>query len=221
MSDAFLKLRSVTTLLLVAAPALVALPASAQGIYRIVGPDGRVTYSDRPPPANQQAPGVHGQGGGSAVGPATAPLPYALRQASGRYPVTLYTGADCSPCTAGMAYLEKRGIPFSEKTVTSNADIQALQRLSGGSSLPVLTIGSQQMRGFSEQEWKQYLDAAGYPAQSTLPAGYRRPEASPVVAEAPAPAQAATPQRQAAPGTSRESSAPAPVSVTPPTGIRF
>ena len=30
---------------------LAALSASAQGVYRIVGPDGRVTYSDQPPPA--------------------------------------------------------------------------------------------------------------------------------------------------------------------------
>ena len=31
---------------------LLAAPVMAQGVYRIVGPDGRVTFSDQPPPAD-------------------------------------------------------------------------------------------------------------------------------------------------------------------------
>ena len=31
------------------------LSAQAQGVYRIVGPDGKVTFSDQPPPANTSA----------------------------------------------------------------------------------------------------------------------------------------------------------------------
>lgn len=220
MSDAVSPLRSVAALML-AASALAALPAVAQGVYRMVGPDGRVTYSDTPPANDQPTQPVSGGGSTSTGGASAATLPYALRQATSRYPVTLYTGADCNPCKSGMAYLDKRGIPFAEKTVTSNADIQALQRLSGSNSLPVLTIGSQQMRGFSEAEWKQYLDAAGYPAQSALPAGYRRPAASPVVDQAQAPAAGTPGARPPLATTSRDSSAPAPVPVTPPTGIRF
>jgi hypothetical protein len=45
-----------------------------------------------------------------------------------------------------------------------------------------LTIGAQQIKGFSELEWLQYLDAAAYPASSALPASYRRPTATPLVA---------------------------------------
>ena len=36
--------------------ALMALPVLAQGVYRIVGPDGRVTFSDQPPPTEAQRP---------------------------------------------------------------------------------------------------------------------------------------------------------------------
>jgi glutaredoxin len=207
---------------LLAVAGLVALPALGQGVYRIVGPDGRVTYSDQPPPANTQARPVTGAGAPAAASQ-TAALPFALRQTSSRYPVTLYTSAECNPCRSGIAYLERRGIPFTERTVETNADIQALQRLSGETTLPLLTVGSQQLRGFAESDWKQYLDAAGYPAESALPPGYRRAAATPLVSAAEAqpsaaPAQPRQPARAAPPQTNSEPASPP---VTPPSGIRF
>jgi hypothetical protein len=39
-------------------------------------------------------------------------------------------------------------MPFEERTVKSNEEIEALQRLSGQTSLPLLTIGSQQLKGY-------------------------------------------------------------------------
>ena len=41
--------------------------------------------------------------------------------------------------------LSARGVPFTEKTVTSNEDVEALKRLGGTSSVPFLTIGGQQL----------------------------------------------------------------------------
>ncbi|TNF61754.1 MAG: glutaredoxin family protein [Burkholderiales bacterium] len=204
--------------LLTAFAGLVALPALAQGVYRYVGPDGSVTFSDQPPPASTPARTVGGASSDASAARSPA-LPFALRQASSRYPVVIYTSAQCNPCRTAIAYLEQRGIPFTEKTVETNADIEALQRLSGGNSLPVLTVGRQQMRGFTATEWKQYLDAAGYPEQSALPAGYRRPAATPLVAVSPVPATR-EPAGTAAEGTPA-SSEPAAIPVTPPPGIRF
>ena len=39
---------------------LAASPAAAQPLYKYVGPDGKVQYSDRPPPAGQKAEKVTG-----------------------------------------------------------------------------------------------------------------------------------------------------------------
>src|SRR5690606_9609631 len=118
--------------------------------------------------------------GGAATG-GTA-LPFELRQVVSRYPVVLYSGNDCAPCNSGRNLLNARGIPYTEKTVTTSEDIEALKRLAGEASLPFLTIGGQRLRGFSDAEWTQYLNAAGYPAQSALPSGYRRAAPSPLVA---------------------------------------
>jgi hypothetical protein len=78
--------------------------------------------------------------------------------------------------------LSSRGIPFAERTVVSPEDIASLQRISGENSLPFLTIGGQRIKGYSDLEWTQYLDAAGYPRTSMLPSGYRPAPASPLVA---------------------------------------
>jgi glutaredoxin len=169
---------------------MAASVAQAQTVYRIVGADGKVTFSDKPP-ANEQQGKVSTTGVGAAAAASGAALPFELRQVVSKYPVTLYTSADCAPCAAGRTMLTSRGIPFSERTVSSNEDIAALQKLSGQSSLPVLTIGAQRVKGFSDVEWGQDLDAAGYPATSQLPATYRNPPASPLVSvQKPAPAKA-------------------------------
>ena len=196
---------------------LVSVAALAQGVYRIVGPDGRVSYSDQPPPAANAKPVVSGAPG--AAGGASAQLPFGLRQVASRYPVVLYTSAECAPCNSGRNLLNARGIPYSEKTINTFEDGEALKRLSGQASLPFVTIGSQQIKGYSDSEWTQFLDAAGYPKQSALPSAYRRAAPTPLVAVAPAAAPAPATTAQSKPA---ETPAPSVVPpVTNPAGIRF
>lgn len=195
--------------------ALAGTAAMAQGVFRHVGPDGRVTFSDQPPAGTAPA-AAPGSGPAAATG---AELPFALRQTAQRYPVTLYTTTNCQPCDRGRDWLRERGIPFAEKTVTSNDDIDAFQKLSGGTQLPHLTVGPQALPGFSSPQWAQYLDAAGYPKTSALPRTYRAPAASPLV-NAPAPRAASAPPPAEAPA------APPPVAPSGPSpqnpaGIRF
>lgn len=193
--------------------------ANAQQIYRIVGQDGRVTFSDKAP-----LEGAARVGGATALavpvsGAVNGALPFELRQAASRYPVTLYTGPACDPCLSGRALLTARGIPFAEKTVTTPDDIEALKRLGGSPSLPFLTIGGQQLKGFSETEWVQFLDAAGYPKTSQLPTSYTPPPSTSLVTAQ----QAVAPVRAAAPVPSPRVAGPAPATATAdnPAGIQF
>jgi glutaredoxin len=190
--------------------------ANAQQIFRIVGSDGRVTFSDQQPldPGNRAGPAKAVPLGGAATD--NSALPFELRQAATRFPVTLYSGPDCGPCGQGRAMLSSRGIPFGERTVATNDDIEALKRVSGAASLPFLTVGGQQIKGFSETEWAQFLDAAGYPRTSQLPANYVR--------RAPTPLVAVQEPQQARPEASSPSAAapgPAPAPVDNPAGIKF
>ncbi|WPH22647.1 glutaredoxin family protein [Variovorax paradoxus] len=198
-----------------AALLLIAAGAMAQPIYRNVDKNGKVTFSDRAPTASTEAAAAPQAG---ITAPANAGLPYELRQVAQRYPVTLYSSEECAPCGTARSLLVTRGIPFEERTVKSNQDVEALQRLSNQASLPLLTIGSQQLKGYSDAAWSQYLDAAGYPKSNSLPAGYRNPPARPLVALQPAPAAREPEQPAPAPPAAPAPSGPSPSN---PAGIKF
>lgn len=198
---------------------MLAGTAAAQGLYRHADANGRVTYSDRPPAVGSAAPARS-----AATPPANSggpALPYALRQTQQRYPVTLYTRDGCEPCATGRTLLQTRGIPFQELTVNTPQDAGALQRLSGENSLPLLTVGSQQLKGFSDSEWSRYLDAAGYAGSVQLPAGYQNPPAQPMVAANAAPTAAPAPTDTPARRELEASTPPAGPTADNPAGIRF
>ena len=192
---------------------LVGLPAQAQ--YKVVGPDGKVTYTDRaPPPSTAKVTSLGSRA--IASGPTDPALPLELRDPAAKYPVTLYTvtGA-CEPCQSARQLLRQRGIPYGEKQVQTPEDSEALERLSGGRDAPTLAIGSQMMRGLAPEVWGSYLDAAGYPRESRLPTTYQYAAATPIVERR----EAAAAARPAAAASRADApTAPAPAS---PTGIKF
>ncbi len=214
----FIAAHALSTLAIAVLWGTFSFQAGAQQMYRIVGPDGKVTFSDTPPAAAANAKVTAGRGGrvpGDDAG-GSASLPLELRSAASKYPVTLYTSKECAPCNSGRSMLQARGIPFTEKTVETTQDVDAFKRLSGENSLPMATVGGQQLKGYSDQEWGQYLDAAGYPKTSLLPANYRRPAPSPLVAVVEAPVAAAP--KPEAPAPRAAAPAPAPAN---PAGIKF
>jgi glutaredoxin len=171
----------------------------AQPVYRSVGPDGRVVFSDKPmasaPGSTARGrPGNEGENAANRPDASAAPaatatpnpgvalngLPFELRQVASRYPVTLYTSTPCAPCDAGRTLLRQRGVPFIERQIKTNEDIEALAKLSGDAGMPFLSIGGKPVKGFSDGEWHGYLDAAGYPSVSQLPASYRGPDPTPL-----------------------------------------
>lgn len=196
--------------------AVLAASPALQAQYKVVGPDGRVTYTDRPAPSAQAQPLRLGNSDGPAP---VDTLPFELRAPAARFPVTLYTTTACNPCDQARSYLRQRGIPLREKTITSPADTKAWEPLGLGSELPVVRIGQQVHRGFQQSVWATDLDLAGYPAISRLPAGYRAWEATPLAGvplpETPAPPPAPTdrPRIETPP-------APPPTDPAPP-GFRF
>lgn len=160
-------------------PALLSglLAPAAWGAYKIVGPDGRITYTDRPPAGEAVQTLGKPRAGVSAVA-----LPYELQQVVNRHPVTLYTARDCAVCEASRQLLQSRGVPYTEKTVDTPEDVSAFNAQENSNKLPTLKVGGKQIIGLQPSEWNAYLDAAGYPQQSKLPHGYAQPAATPLVA---------------------------------------
>lgn len=144
---------------------MIAGVAHAQ-TYRWVDKEGKVHYGDRPPASAVGS--VQERKLGAPAADKT--LPYGLQQAVTNFPVTLYVSADCKEgCSEGRDYLKSRGIPFSEKSIATNEDIDALKKLVGGNEavVPVLIVGSKQSKGWLQSDWQRLLDAAGYPKGPT------------------------------------------------------
>ena len=192
---------------------LGAAAALAQAQYKVIQPDGSVTYTDRPPTASNARVTNLGRSGVAAA-PGDSALPAELRIAATKHPVTLYASFNCVPCENGRRFLQQRGVPYIERLVSSEDDAAALERLVSGRTVPSLSVGAQPLRGFSEADWTTYLDAAGYPRENKLPAGWKPPQARPLVERASPPAAAPEP----APAPAAQTPEPPP---TAPGRIRF
>ena len=184
---------------LLAAALLLAPALPAMALYKVVQPDGSITYTDRPPAPGSGRIITLGRNAAPAPGTAEVLMPTELRQAAQRYPVTLYTAPDCTPCDSGRRLLQQRGVPYRERVVTSEEDAAALERTVGGRTVPALTIGAQPLRGLSETDWHAFLDVAGYPRESRLPRGWQLPPPAPLVERVPARPAAQEPPPAAVP----------------------
>jgi hypothetical protein len=150
-------------LLAVAACAL-AWPVSAQ-TYRWVDKDGKVHYTDHPPPP-AEARSLERKRLDASVVESGAGTSFETRRAAADFPVTLYVAADCgAPCASGRQFLAARRIPYGEKSIATPADLAAYKKATGADalSLPTLQVGGKVQKGFQEELWGGLLEAAGYP----------------------------------------------------------
>ena len=133
--------------------------------YRWVDPAGRTVISDTPPPGRAHSVAKAGASDGNTDG-----LPYAAKKAAEDFPVTLFTSADCvSQCKDARDLLNIRGVPFTEKMVQKQEDLDELKQLVGDAYVPALKVGKQSFRGFETGAYNNLLDLAGYP--KTAPYG--------------------------------------------------
>ena len=184
--------------------------AQEKQLYRYTDADGKVVYSDTPPPAS--AKNVQPKKIGANVIETNA-MPLAAQQASERFPVTLYT-FDCGdPCQSAAALLNRRGVPFTTVNVSDPAGAAKLMALTGANVAPVLQVGDKLVsKGLAEARWQAMLDDAGYPRTPPLRkfapgtgsepppvAANTRPPAPSAAPPAPAPSPAPAPAAAAAP----------------------
>lgn len=134
--------------------------------YRWTAKSGETVYSDQPPPTGIHYEKLEDHSQGNDV-----QIPYATRQAMEKYPVTLYTTANCKEsCVRARTLLNRRGIPFSEKMLTNADEFAEITAQMGSENfIPGLKVGSQNFPGYEANSWNNLLDLAGYP--KTAPYG--------------------------------------------------
>jgi hypothetical protein len=134
--------------------------AQVQQVYRYIDTEGRVVYSDKPPPPSARDAQAKRIGSNSIE---TSDLSFATQQAQERYPVVLYTFACGVVCDTAQGVLNKRGVPHTVIDVSQGDGAERLKKLSGGLDAPTVQVGDQYATGFNEGKWQSMLTDAGYP----------------------------------------------------------
>jgi glutaredoxin len=137
------------------------LALAQQQVFRYIDKDGRVVYTDSAPPADARSVQQKRLGGNFIE---TSELPYALRVAQQRNPVTLYSGPCGTLCEQARALLNRRGVPHHDIDPSQPGESQRMKLVTGDLQVPVLIVGSAVLlKGFEEDRWQVALDQAGYP----------------------------------------------------------
>ncbi len=160
-----------------ATEAPVKLQTQAQQVYRWLDKDGRVVYSDQPPPTDAKQPTTKRLG---STGANNEELGYAVTEAARKSPVTLFVNSCGEACDKARKILSDRGVPHTTKNPELTKEIgDELKRLSGEMNVPFMVIGDAAMRGFEENAWNLALDNAGYPRPGVLTRKTKAKEAAP------------------------------------------
>jgi len=149
-----------------------ALGAHAQ-VYRWLDEKGRLHAGDTPPPSARDVEKVR-----VAPTPTEPVEPYALQVARKNNPVTLYSTRNCPLCDRARELLKARGVPFSEKSVVTDQQVEELERVVGRNAVPSLVVGTKIQDGFADSLYEAMLDGAGYPKKGALPARKQEPAAA-------------------------------------------
>ena len=153
-------MRKLLLLALALAPAMI----QADTIYKSVGPDGRVTYSQKPPAGDKVEKTLTYENL-----PAT-PLPDSVlryrdelqksmskrladaARNDGGAPV-LFTAVWCGYCRQAKAYLAGKGISYREYDVETPDGMRAFAAAGGARGVPVLLWKGRRVQGFSRDAY--------------------------------------------------------------------
>jgi glutaredoxin len=152
-------------LLLVLAPALVAV-AQAQTtttLYRSVGPDGKVSFSDRPnPQAREQKQLRVTTLPGSELSPETLAfieeMKTASKDRSAPVPskgVVIYTATWCGYCRRALAFLNANGIAYQNWDIDTPEGAASFARVGGRRGVPALFVDGERLNGYTTEAYTE------------------------------------------------------------------
>lgn len=156
----------IRALAIAAATLAFAALASAQVFYKSVGPDGKVTYSDRPPAEGTIAKTLKLEDLPNSALPTKTLAELEQLEKSGAKGgfvptagVTLFAASWCGYCRQARAYLSRKSIRYQEVDVDTPIGKQAFVRAGGVGGIPLLLANGQKLRGFSAEAYDAVFTA--------------------------------------------------------------
>lgn len=143
--------RALRALCAVALLSFSAVPF-AQVLYLGKDSDGRTRITNIPPAQSESATAAR-EAESARPSTAAAPKP----QAAPRAQVTLYSTSWCGYCAQARALFRSEGVAFVEHDVERSAEARAQHRALGGRGVPLIVIGNQTFKGYSERKIRAAL----------------------------------------------------------------
>lgn len=142
--------------------ALFLAPAQAAvTVVECVDAAGNSSFRDKCPPGTTKKGEKRLRGVSSDDAPS-------VEEIAEENPITLYTVPDCDACDLVRNVLSSRGLPFTEKDVQDNAEMQEeLKGVTGGLTVPAMVVGENVSTGYSRSAIETALRSAGYPEPET------------------------------------------------------
>jgi glutaredoxin len=135
--------------------------ASIAQTYKWVDAQGRTHYGDRPPAEARTRPVtavINTYSGAPVLHAAGSPA----GKPAARESLVIYTTPTCGYCNAAKAHMGRRGIPYTERDVTTSDSYAREFRQKGGRGVPLIVAGSRTLNGYSPESLDELLKGAGY-----------------------------------------------------------
>jgi glutaredoxin len=138
---------------------------STTTLYKSVGPDGKVVYSDRPGPGARDARTLRFQNlPASPLSAETlayvAQLQKSADQRAAAAPVAevlLFSATWCGYCKQAKSYLASKQVAYREIDIDSKQGLAAYAQAGGRSGVPLLVVNGQRVSGFSAAAYDALL----------------------------------------------------------------
>ncbi|HTS54861.1 MAG TPA: glutaredoxin family protein [Burkholderiales bacterium] len=139
---------------------LIAPLSASPGVYKWTDAQGRVHYSDDPPPeakAQQIKLKIN-----SIQGPAVVSSMRDAPPAKAKDKVRIYSAPWCGYCKKAKAHLAARRVPYDDVDVEASERGRSEFLQLRGRGVPVILVGNQRMDGFDARRLDAMLSAAGW-----------------------------------------------------------
>jgi glutaredoxin len=160
-------MRQIASFALLLVLSATAVSTAANTLYKTVGPDGTVTYSDQPPADASKTNILNYDDlpitvlppfGSSNTDPTLVERARKLwdswswtttKTKAPSSGVVLYTTRSCGYCKQAKAYLEGKGIKYQEIDVETKSGNAQYAQAGGGKGVPMIVVAGKNVNGFS------------------------------------------------------------------------